>query len=304
MSKKATALDINSETLRVHLEGALAALKGRLEGKVRGIKESDLRKDYGMVIVKFGDEEYVPLADAAQIVDDYVERRNLHKPKYWKELVEVYYNFYMDKFGAKPDFTGQQPKTLKAIIEKMERSAEQISMEWTKDNAVKEFEHILSAAYDDKWLKENFMLANINIQYQKLRDTRVKEVMYFEHLKKCYVDFYKSKFRLEPDLSKWEIEDLKGIIEKLRNTAEQNKKAWTEEMAEKYLMKMLTLAYEDKWVKEHYLLAIIHKQFQYLRDNERARQEQGTKKGGRIGEEGVSDFLTRRKAHTDSQANS
>ncbi len=268
------------------------------------IIERDLRKDYAKTFFKVNEEEAILVADVVQIIDDFMEKRNLQKPDHWKACVEKYYLFYQDKFGAKPDFTKQIPRLFKELIEKIKRSTEQKGDDWTEENAVRELGYILDAAFADKWLKGNFLMTNLNTQYQKLRDARSKEVMYFEDLKKVYVSFYKGKFGLEPDLNDGEIEELKGIIEKLRLTAEQKSVAWTKVNAEGYLIKLLGLAYKDKWIKQHFLVVIINKYFQALRDNERARQKDGDKKNGRLGETGVKDFLARRKAHTDSQTNS
>lgn len=265
------------------------------------IIERDLRKDYGQVFVKFGEVEHITVEDSIQILDDFLNKRNIQKTEYWKELVEKYYTFYQEKFGMKPDFSRKNTKIFKEIIEKVKRSAEQKGIDWTLENAVRELEYIFVAAYADKWLKENYLLQNINAQFQKLRDIRPKEVMYFEEMKAVYKKFYKEKFGLEPDLNDWEVEDLRQVVEKLRKTAEQNELAWTLENAKKYLIYLLGLAHEDKWIKNHFLLIIINKHFQQLRDNDRARK--GNKTGGRVSDKAVSDFISKRKAHTNSQTN-
>lgn len=251
--------------------------------------EKHLREKYEKIIMQNGKIEYFALLDVVQIVDDFMADRVLEKKEHWKELVAVYYRFYESKFNAKPDFTRLAPKTLQEIIDKLRRTAEQNNIEWTEQNASAMLSDFLVAAYSDKWLRENFILSNINKQFQKIRDMSPKEIAFIEDLKLLYFTFYKSKHELSPDFNDAELIALRSVVSKLKATADEKNVAWTKVNAERYLEKILQLAYGDKWIKQHFLLIHIDKQFQTLRDNERARQ--GGKKVGRNSEERGKEYL-------------
>lgn len=251
--------------------------------------EKTLHEKYEKLFMQNGKIPYIAVADVVQIIDDFLAERVIEKKEYWKELVAVYYQFYESKFNAKPDFSRLAPKTLQEIIDKLRKTAAQNSVEWTEQNASYMLLDFLSAAYADKWLKENFLLSHINKQFQKIRDMRPKEVPFLEDLKTAYFDFYKGKHELSPDFNDIECSALISITAKLKATADEKGVAWTKANAERYLSQILKLAYEDKWISQHFLLIHIDKQFQTLRDNERARQ--GDKKIGRNSEQRVKDYL-------------
>ena len=254
--------------------------------------EKHLREKYEKIIMQNGKIEYFALLDVVQIVDDFMAERVLEKKEYWKELVAVYYKFYESKFNAKPDFTRLAPKNLQEIIDKLRKTAEQSSVEWTEQNAAAMLGEFLESAYADKWLRQNFLLSHINKQFQKVRDMIPKEIAFLEDLKSLYFTFYKSKHELSPDFNDAELVALKSIAGKLKATADEKSVAWTKVNAQRYLEKILELAYGDKWIKQHFLLINIDKQFQTLRDNERARQ--GDKKVGRNSEQRAKEYLAGR----------
>jgi hypothetical protein len=87
---------------------------------------------------------------------------------FWNELVEVYFNFCREKFHEPPSFDGSAPRDLKAIIKTLHDRAIKSNIEWTLPVAQFRFNNFLEFAYQDKWLKDNFLLSNINRQKDKI----------------------------------------------------------------------------------------------------------------------------------------
>lgn len=88
--------------------------------------------------------------------------------QYWPELVETYFNFCKEKFEEKPSFDGSAPRDLKIICESLKKRAEGAGVEWTELVAIERFLKFLTFAYQDRWLKENFILSNLNRQKDKI----------------------------------------------------------------------------------------------------------------------------------------
>jgi hypothetical protein len=87
---------------------------------------------------------------------------------YWNELVEVYFTFCREKFHEPPSFDGSAPRDLKAIIKTLHERATKSNVEWTLNIATFRFRNFLDFAYQDSWLKTNWLLFNINRQKDKI----------------------------------------------------------------------------------------------------------------------------------------
>lgn len=222
----------------------------------------------------------------------YPQLRDMRKPKilYWDDLKLLYCEFYKSKFNIPPDIIDKEQDGLLSLIGKLKSIAEFNKLPWTKINAERYFKKILNIAAEDDWVRERFTLVSINKEFQKLRETlKMRDALFWEPMKIKYSDFYKGKFELKPDFNSSEGKSLIGVLEKIKETADEKKVAWTKENAARYLERFLELAYEDKWVKDNFTLANIKKQFQILRDNGRAKQ--GDKKIGRVSESELKKFL-------------
>lgn len=89
--------------------------------------------------------------------------------KHWQQLVETFFNFYEKKFdGEKPSFDGSAPRDLKSIAEVLEKRAQAANVEWTEENAIIRLNLFLDAAYKVDWLRDNFLLFNLNRQKDKI----------------------------------------------------------------------------------------------------------------------------------------
>jgi hypothetical protein len=99
--------------------------------------------------------------------------RKLKKEKsppepFWNELVSIYFNFCREKFNEEPSFDGSSPRDLKLIIKSLRERAEKSNIEWTLDTSKNRLHNFLSFAYQDIWLRNNFLLSNINRQKDKI----------------------------------------------------------------------------------------------------------------------------------------
>ncbi len=128
--------------------------------------EKQIRRDYADKI-KEGD--CILVSDVVQMVDDFLESRKLNVTEHWQPCVKVYFDWYKNKFGFEPDFKGANPKYLKEILGKLKKLAAENKLEWTEKVATVYIRKLMDAGYKDKWIKENFLLKNINDQYSKIR---------------------------------------------------------------------------------------------------------------------------------------
>ena len=87
---------------------------------------------------------------------------------FWNELVEVYFNFCREKFNEAPSFDGSSPRDMKSIIKTLHERAIKSNIEWTLESSRSRFHNFLLFAYQDSWLKNNFLLSNINRQKDKI----------------------------------------------------------------------------------------------------------------------------------------
>lgn len=87
---------------------------------------------------------------------------------YWNDLVKVYFDFCREHFGEEPSFEGSAPRDMKMLIKTLHERATKSNIEWTLPVAQFRFNNFLMFAYQDKWLKDNFLLSNINRQKDKI----------------------------------------------------------------------------------------------------------------------------------------
>lgn len=93
---------------------------------------------------------------------------DVEKTKHWKKLVEVWFVFYKEKFSVDPTFNGSSSKSLKSIVETIEKVAIKGGKEWTEDFATAGFKHFLMLAYSDDWLRQNFLLTNLYSKFDSI----------------------------------------------------------------------------------------------------------------------------------------
>lgn len=90
--------------------------------------------------------------------------------EFWPALVEVWFKFYREGpgHGENPTFEGQAPKSLRAIAELLKKRSINKGHEWTEQTATEVLAMFLAYAYKLEWLKDNFLLPNLERQFDKI----------------------------------------------------------------------------------------------------------------------------------------
>jgi hypothetical protein len=91
------------------------------------------------------------------------------------KMKEVYFNFYESLFNFKPTFQAIDGKMIKEIEAKIINICNQKELNITEKLVVGSFTKVLDYASKDKWLKENFLLKNINSQFNKIINYGTKQ---------------------------------------------------------------------------------------------------------------------------------
>ena len=97
------------------------------------------------------------------------------KSAYYKIMTEVYFDFYKSMFNFKPTFSQVDGKMIKEIEIKIIDLSNQMNLLVTDDSIKRSFNKLLDYATKDKWLKENFLLKNINSQFNKIINYGTKQ---------------------------------------------------------------------------------------------------------------------------------
>ena len=104
--------------------------------------------------------------------------------QHWQKLIDVFFNFYEKNFeGEKPSFDGSAPRDLKSIVEALKKRADDASVEWTEENATIRLQKFFEAALKVDWLRENFLLFNLNRQKDKIFVSIKKQVNGTAHIR-------------------------------------------------------------------------------------------------------------------------
>jgi predicted transcriptional regulator len=90
-------------------------------------------------------------------------------------MVEVYFDFYQSMFNFKPTFQAVDGKMIKEIENKIIFLCKQRNLETKAETIKASFYKVLDYASKDKWLKENFLLKNINSQFNKIINYGTKQ---------------------------------------------------------------------------------------------------------------------------------
>lgn len=87
---------------------------------------------------------------------------------HWQALLTTWFAFNRKKFGDDPSFERDDPKILKRIVKRLRKRAEKQQAEWTEREAVSRFQKFLDKCFADKWLAANFLLNNLEKQFDKI----------------------------------------------------------------------------------------------------------------------------------------
>lgn len=96
-------------------------------------------------------------------------RKNEEPPEpFWDLLVKTWFDFGIEKFHVTPSFQGQDPKIFKRIIHRLKKRAAEKKVDWNQDTGPARLKIFLEMAYSDKWISENFLLSNLEKQFDKV----------------------------------------------------------------------------------------------------------------------------------------
>ena len=94
-------------------------------------------------------------------------RKEEEPEPYWPKLVEAWMDFGKEKFGAHPGFERDDPRIFKRIIQRLKKRALERNIGWTEAAAVSRLRLFLESAFSDKWVAANFLLSNLEKQFDK-----------------------------------------------------------------------------------------------------------------------------------------
>lgn len=83
---------------------------------------------------------------------------------FFQDIVSDWFHYCRDKFDEEPSFTGSSPKDLKLILVSLRERADKSEVEWSLLIARHRFKMFLDFAWQQKWLREHWLLSNINRQ--------------------------------------------------------------------------------------------------------------------------------------------
>lgn len=88
---------------------------------------------------------------------------------FWNSLVEVWFNRYEMHVGEKPTFNPSSAKSLKDICTKLRKLyKEKNDKDWDEIKALASLNKFIDNALADHWLANNFLLTNLNTQFDKI----------------------------------------------------------------------------------------------------------------------------------------
>lgn len=97
-----------------------------------------------------------------------VKKEKKQPEPYWQDMVSVFFNFTKEKYHDVPSFDGSSPRDLKAIIAALRARCENAGQEWSYEAATGRLRNFLEHCYSDSWLKNNWILSNLNRQKDRV----------------------------------------------------------------------------------------------------------------------------------------
>jgi hypothetical protein len=82
--------------------------------------------------------------------------------KFWAPLVELWFTFNEEKYGARPTFHGADPRHFRKILDILEQRAINAGLQWTERIAHERLRAFLDIAFKDQWMQQNFLLPHLD----------------------------------------------------------------------------------------------------------------------------------------------
>lgn len=97
------------------------------------------------------------------------KKKNPRTPQpHWDKLVTVWFKFCCDNLCDAPVFDGSAPRDLLNIVKALQHRAITSGEEWSETVATSRLHMFLTFAFQDSWLKKNWLLSNLNRQKEKI----------------------------------------------------------------------------------------------------------------------------------------
>lgn len=94
------------------------------------------------------------------------------KTKFWQNMVDIWFRVYETQIGSKPTFNGANANHLKSIVDRLEKAYNEKNKDtdyvWDELSSAKTLNHFLNNALKNDWLKANFLLTNLSVQFDKI----------------------------------------------------------------------------------------------------------------------------------------
>lgn len=95
-------------------------------------------------------------------------KKNTEPEPYWDLIIEIWFSFNEEKYGGRPILSGQDARNLKKLIQLLKARAKLKQVEWNEQTAPQRLRAYLDEAFEDPWLKGNFLLNNLVTQFNKI----------------------------------------------------------------------------------------------------------------------------------------
>lgn len=113
---------------------------------------------------------------------------------HWDLLVKVWFDFGIEKFGVEPSFAGKDPKTFKTIVSRLKKRASDAKVDWNETTGPQRLRYFLDSAYAESWLKENFLLSNLEKQFDKFIQNQTERAKQATKAEKSEVQYLYDRF--------------------------------------------------------------------------------------------------------------
>ncbi len=143
---------------------------------------SDKKPETSIDIEKEKEKEYLASNEAAQFEFSEVKGNETGQP-IWETLVRTWFAFYRSVKHTAPTFDKTSAKKLKDIAQKLESRTTKLGWQWDAPTAAETLQTFLHLAYKDKWLSENFLLKNLDSQFDKVITNATKNNTNNGHIK-------------------------------------------------------------------------------------------------------------------------
>lgn len=88
--------------------------------------------------------------------------------EHFNPCVAIWFEVYLSSYGRKPTFKSPEAASFKSLLLKLKDSCAEAGKDWTQENATQALRAYLMAARKDNWLCNNFLISNLNRQYDKV----------------------------------------------------------------------------------------------------------------------------------------